>query len=529
MHLDFEKNKDIIWNRYYLIITFILFLAVVFFSFSKPWGFADDIWETGAAISEISIHPFHPENPLIALPGNTSPRFVPYTVFWGVVKRISGLGIFTLLGIIAIVNYLIFIRGLYLFVSTKFKDKILPNYTLLVILFVWGTGFGWTNQYNLETFLISQALTGYFAFALGLNALYYLIKYLDNKSIKDLTIYSVLSIIIFITHPITSAFLFVFAISLIYEYHDFKKLALLQIVPLIAFILSLFWPYFNYWDVFTKGSIEKWYVTPVYSHQIAALGFALIGIPIIIWFYFKDRYKFLFYCLFLCFLIYTLSFFLKINIGGRFIIFSIYPMHLGISVYLKETNLFNFRTIKLSFKDQGLEIILIFLFLIYPIKMRLFELKYYAQQVIDLPFKVHSYDSPIKPYLFLEEYLSSSNIVLTDEGWGHFLFNKPAWPIPMLTGARIVALEKYNPLILNESILRDQDVHKFFRNNLTLNERKQILLKYKTTNILIDKKYESLFDHSLINQLDSLGTLLIKNGGLKLYTVKNIIFNNTKM
>ena len=354
MHLDFEKNKDIIWNRYYLIITFILFLAVVFFSFSKPWGFADDIWETGAAISEISIHPFHPENPLIALPGNTSPRFVPYTVFWGVVKRISGLGIFTLLGIIAIVNYLIFIRGLYLFVSTKFKDKILPNYTLLVILFVWGTGFGWTNQYNLETFLISQALTGYFAFALGLNALYYLIKYLDNKSIKDL---------IFITHPITSAFLFVFAISLIYEYHDFKKLALLQIVPLIAFILSLFWPYFNYWDVFTKGSIEKWYVTPVYSHQIAALGFALIGIPIIIWFYFKDRYKFLFYCLFLCFLIYTLSFFLKINIGGRFIIFSIYPMHLGISVYLKETNLFNFRTIKLSFKDQGLEIILIFLFL----------------------------------------------------------------------------------------------------------------------------------------------------------------------
>ena len=161
--------------------------------------------------------------------------------------------------------------------------------------------------------------------------------------------------------------------------------------------------------------------------------------------------------------------------------------------------------------------------------MRLFELKYYAQQVIDLPFKVHSYDSPIKPYLFLEEYLSSSNIVLTDEGWGHFLFNKPAWPIPMLTGARIVALEKYNPLILNESILRDQDVHKFFRNNLTLNERKQILLKYKTTNILIDKKYESLFDHSLINQLDSLGTLLIKNGGLKLYTVKNIIFNNTKM
>ncbi len=517
--MNFNKIKANIWDKHYLIVTFMLLLAVVFISFNKPWPFTDDIWETGAAIKEISIHPIHPSNPLIMLPGNTSPRFVPYTVFWGIIQRITGLDIFTLLGIIAIVNYFIFIRGLYLFVSTKFKDKLLPLYTLLVVLIVWGTGFDW-NEFKLSSFLNSQAVTGYFALALGLNALFYLLKYIEQKRINYLVIYFILSVIIFISHPITSIFLFVLAFSIILESNNFKELFILQIVPIVAFAISLLWPYFSYWDVFTKGTSGHWFRTPLYSNQISSLGFALIGIIPIILYYFKKRYKFLFYSMSICFAIYTISYFLNIDIGGRFLIYSVFIMHLGLSLYLKEIDLFSFKTIRSSLKNQGIRIIIIFLFLIYPVRLRMVEIESYAKNVFDLPFKFHSYDSPVKPYLFLKKYLTSSDVVMTEI--------MPSWPIPMAIGAKIVPLAHYDPLIINESEMRAKAVYKFIRANLELNERKQILLKYKVTHILVDEENRNFYDSSFVNQLDSLGTFLVEKNHLTLYKVKDFLQINSK-
>jgi hypothetical protein len=510
--MNFNKIKSVIWEKHYLILTFILLLAVIFMSFNKPWPFTDDIWEHGAAIKEISIHPIHPSNPLIMLPGNTSPRFVPYTVFWGIIQRITGLDIFTLLGIIAIVNYFIFIRGLYLFVSTKFKDNLLPVYTLLVMLIVWGTGY---ELYKLGSFLISLTLPGYFAFALGLNALYYLIKYIDQKSIGYLVIYFILSVIIFISHPITSAFLFVLAFLIPLESNNFKELFILQIVPIVAFALSLLWPYFSYWDVFTKGTSGHWFRSPFYSNQISSLGFALIGIIPIIFYYFKKQHKFLFYSLSICIAVYTISYFLRVDIGDRFLLFAVFIMHLGLALYLKEIDLFSFKTIRSSLKNQGIRFILIFLFLIYPVRLRLLEIESYAKNVFDLPFKFHSYDSPVNSYLFLKKYLTSSDIVLTEL--------MPSWPIPVAIGAKIVPLAHYDPLIINESEMRAKAVYIFFRANLELNERKQILLKYNVTHILVDEEDRSFYDSSFVNQIASLGTFLVKKDHLALYKVNDFL------
>ncbi|MBU1936469.1 hypothetical protein KKG05_03655, partial [bacterium] len=134
--------------RTYLILCLILLPVALFFSFCKPWTVTGDIWETAAAIRAVSDNVLSPSNPLLELPGNTSPRFTPFTVFWGIMMKLTGLGLFTIIGIAGVVNYVLFVTGLDCFTRKQFRDNTLPTYVLLTMLIVWGKGFSEVNAYQ---------------------------------------------------------------------------------------------------------------------------------------------------------------------------------------------------------------------------------------------------------------------------------------------------------------------------------------------------------------------------------------------
>ena len=390
------------WNKSYLIFCLVFLPFVVFFAFCKPWEITYDLWITAAAVRELSINFFHPSNPIIDLPGYSSPRFVPYTMIWGLFKNITHLNIFTTMGIAAVTNYFIFIVGLYRFVSKQFKNDSLPVYTFFVMLLIWGTGYGWANAYRLEMFLINLPYVGFFNFGLSLNALYYLVCYCEKNKRYDLLLYSLLSIIAFNNHTISGLFCFVAAFAVLLTNVNFKKLILLQSIPLLAFGISLFWPYFSYWDIFIKGTTEVWFKTRLFSHQSRALGLLIVGLPIIIYYALKRKYLLLLYGFLLCSFIYLFSAFRHIFIGGRFIFFIAFFLHLAMSLFLREHNMLNVKKIVESFRTNGLIMVFVFTIFIPSIMNRTEEMKLHLKRTVDKPFKIHTYDSPVKPYLLKE-------------------------------------------------------------------------------------------------------------------------------
>ena len=311
-HLETESK------RFYIILALILLLVVIFFLFNKGWGLSDDVWETAAAIREISTNPLQPNNPILALQGSTSPRFVPYVIFWGLFKKVTSADIFLTIGIAAIMNYLIIMTGLFRLVSILFKNKAMPVYVMITMLMVWGKGYGWANAYQFELFIENIPHVGFFTFGLTMHALYYLARFFKKKKWPDFLLYSLFSVIVFITHPITGLFCFVAAFALEFTHEKFWKVVLWQSIPAIAVALSFIWPYFKYWDVFLQGTQNEWFQSSLFSNQILALGPSLLGFPIAIYYGLKKKNRFLIYGLSLCSFIYLFSAVTEIKIGGRF-------------------------------------------------------------------------------------------------------------------------------------------------------------------------------------------------------------------
>ncbi len=499
------------WDKNFLVLFLLLLPLVVFFSFSKPWGVDYDFWETAATVREVSVNFFHPSNPILSLPGDTSPRFVPYTLFWGLFKKITHFGIFATMGIAGVTNYFIFIFGLYRFISKQFRIDSLPTYTFATMLLIWGSGYTWANAYHLEMFFVTLPYVGFFAFGLSLNALYYLNCYCEENKWRDLVYYSLLSMISFVTHPITGVFCFVAALALLLTCGHFKRAVfLLGIVPL-AFGISLIWPYFSYWHTFTNGVGQDWFESPLFSGTIGALGSSVMGFSIVGIYALRGKYMFLLYGLLFCSFIYIISRFGGILIGGRFIFFSAFFLHLAIALYIKQNKILSLKKIGDSFRTDGLTIIVIFMLLAPSGIYRVKEMRKHIFRFHDGPSQIYSYNSPAEPYLFLSKHLSYSDVLLVDANEG--------WVVPAITGARVVAPQKLNPLIVEESNLRKRDVAKFFKSRLSSEDRIRLIAKYHVTHILINLKNEKDWDPSFIKDLGLIGIEKARENTVILYKV----------
>jgi len=471
--------------------------VIIFFLWCKPWERDYDFWETAATIRAASVNLHSPSHPLLLLPGNLSPRFVPYTIFWGFLKKSVHLGIFATMTLAGVANYVIFILGLHRFLTKQFKHNRLPMYMLLTMLFIWGTGYGWANAYQLEMFFVMLPYVGFFTFGLSLHALYYLNCYCEKHAWRDLLWYSLFSVICFLTHPPTGVFCFIAAFSMLLTYKNLPQLLVLQSIPLLSVGSCLLWPYFSYWDVFTTGTAQKWFRSALFSGQVQALGSAIIGFPLVLSYAVKKIYVFVVYGVLFCSGIYTLSAFTGIEIGERFIFFSTFFLHLAIALYLIDHQIFSIQKVRESLRTDVLVVILVMMLVVPSGACRIQEIMRHVHRIVDKPFRIHRYDSPVKPYLFLSDYLTDSDVVLATPLDG--------WVIPALSGARIVAPLKLNPLIIAEGTQRQKEVSVFFTTPCSLSERREMIAKYHVTHMLVNLHNKKDWDRSFIKDLEILG------------------------
>jgi len=496
----------------YWWVVLILLPLVTLFNTMSPWNLDLDFWETAANIRSVAENPVHPRNPVYDLPGNTTPRIVPYTVLWGLAERWTGLDNFPIIIFAGIVNYLLFAGGLYLFAVFRYRDRKLPLYLLLVMLFVWGTGIHWANAYQLEAFLVHLQYVGFFAFAISFWGIAGLDRYLRKGKWPGLLAYGLISALAFLTHPVTGLFCYAagLALALSSGLRYWKRTLLLQLVPVAGFLLTFAWPYFRYLDVFFKGTHVDWLAEPFFgTGVIFGLGPALAGLILLIRSLIRKQHSFVIWGFIICMAVYLLSVVFDIQIGGRFLFFSAFFLHLEIALYLREKALLSWPGLKsAAVKEFGL-ILFLFLLVLDSGLNRMENMMVHAERIAASP--AGRYNSPSAPYAFLKKHLDSrSNVMMNIH---------TSWILPGLTGARITGSYRTDPFIMDRILARRQDVNAFLYDSLSIGERRRILEKYRVTHIVLDDYDTDRRDPSLIRQLEKIARPVESSGNIGLFEV----------
>jgi hypothetical protein len=500
--------------RQFLILCLLLLVPVLLTIFNRPWGERSDVWETAAAIREIARAPWHPQNPLLSLPGDTSPRFTPYVMFWGLVMNATGLGIFAVLALAAIANYVLFVTGLYRLTRHQFRDPLLPTVWLITMLIVWGTGYGQANAYQFLLFLTSLPFVGMFTYGVVFHALASLRRFIERKRAPDVIVYALLSFLSFLTHPVTAAFGFAAALAMLLTESDLKWAALLQVVPLLAVVAALWWPYFDYWSVLTKGSGESWFEAPLFAGQIPALGTALAGIPIAVAFAVQRRHQFVVLGLLFCGVTYGLSAAAEILIGSRFLLYGTVFLHLTIALFIVESWPRWWKDVSIRRAGSCLKLAVVLLIFLPALRFRAPDIRNLTSQTLHTLSGTIGRETTAERYGFLARYLDERCVVMAEDETG--------WPVPAVSGARIVSSQKGNPLIQDEILRRRQDVKRFFGGSLSPEDRQALARKYGATHLLLDESRQAGWNPNMMNELPSLGREVAVHGSLVLYTVTNL-------
>jgi hypothetical protein len=487
-------------NAYRLLCLLLLTVAVLF-AFTRPWRQSDDIWETAATVRAVSLDVLNPANPMLDLPGDTSPRFTPYTIFWGIVMRLSGLGLMTIIGLASLGNFALFVTGLGRFVRLQFKEPLLPALVLSFMLVAWGYAWWQANAYQLTAFLVQLPYVGMFTYGLCFHALAALRSYLDTGNIVHAILYAVVAVIAFITHPITAAFLFVAAVALLIPV--WRRLIVFQIVPVLALAAALLWPYFDYSVVLWKGSAEAWFKAPLFEQPLQSLGIAWLGVPAAIYLWAKNRHRFIAYGLGLCLLIYGFSFAKQILIGSRFIFYAAIFMHLALALFV-----FDLKLIQRG-RIRWIWTIVLVLLMLPSLKFRAAEIRPFLRGAFSPPLRANLYDGPEKRCGFLRNYLGAGDVVMA--------VDTLAWPIPALTGAKVVAQAKGDPLINPDLVRRRIDARQFLLGALSFEQRLDMDRRYRPTCVIIDRASGRGCDSTLIPYLQNSFSLVAEQNLLTVW------------
>lgn len=246
-------------DRRYLLLCAVLVALMVSFTVKARWGSGLDIWEHAAAARELGEHPLDPGHPLFAV--DRPHQFMsPYHLVVGLLARVTGLSVVTVLSWAGIANLVVFLVALWLFVTRLTKRVGTAFYALLFILFLWGI-----NAWYFSGFLHFKVLPlvlpypSTFAKGLTLLALWYHLRFLETENTKLLLPVVLLASVALLAHPVDAIFLYIGIAALTLGGPRIGRewnLVLSGAAVVASFLLAFLWPYFSLYDLLFGAANE---------------------------------------------------------------------------------------------------------------------------------------------------------------------------------------------------------------------------------------------------------------------------------
>jgi len=437
---------------------------------------------------------------------------MPYLIILAIIKNVSGLSVFATLHVGTLLNFLLFSLGLWLFTKEYFQDERQPLYTLIVMLFLWGGGYYWSNAYSLHVLPTVLCYPSFFSFALSLFSFYYILKAMKYGRIRYHFYTVLLGASAFLSHPLTGGFYFISAFFLIVcQPHVATRDQVKALVVLFfAFAVSFLWPYFSLFALFFNSSPGSggYNLRPhFYSLRaiIERLGPGLIGFFFIYQYLVQKRYRFITYSFLALFAMYVLSIFFPVPLGWRFLFFAIFYLHLATSRKMRELEILSPKTWKESINCYDNKRLFTWMMAVILALSVLYNIKL-ADPTSAFKRSVPQGQRFLEKFSFLGEKVGQYDVVLSDID--------TSWILPSF-GGKVASFLRSNPLLLDkEERLRDNEL--FFSNEITRDARRDLLAKYDVRYILVNSHY---VDDSLVPEMALFGKKIYEKDGLVLIEI----------
>lgn len=444
--------------------------------------------EHGAAVRELSANLLNPRDPLLAGLSGDSPRFVPSVIVMALTMRLLGLDVLVTLKLFLIIGFLLFLVSAALFSRTYFCGSTDAVWSLLSLLFLWGVGWMGSNAYMFSALLYTAYFPSVVSFSLSLLGLAAQLTFLGGKKTGFLAATMVIGALAFVNHPLTGLFFFTFSGLLYLERgRSLKKAGLYYLLSVLcALALMALWPYYSFLPNLLKvlgggmAGAADYQLTHryLYSGVLLRCGPALVGIPCIALFLYKDRNLTLTGGFILFMLVYGLGYLFTINLAERFIFYVIFTLQMAFASTLAHWPLNSLVTAPFAKRKLTGQMLLALLSIGAAVQMVFVYRNFISPAFASSPGSaIPRYTNPNALQLELRNYFGTGDVVLSD------IYS--SWSIPVYTGAKIIALFHSSPHV-DDNRQRIKDIEIFYSRETANEAREEIIRRYGVTHILLN-------------------------------------------
>ncbi|HJP05553.1 MAG TPA: hypothetical protein QF799_11040 [Gammaproteobacteria bacterium] len=487
-----------------------------------------EYWEHTAVFVEWMQNLSAPGNPHVDDPGLSS-RFMPY--FWALtyVGLLFQLDPIELMGVSAVVNFVLIAFGLHRFLNDYFHDSWAPVVGLFAIFLLWGVSVTWPNLYQLRSFFYVAGYPSTFVFGLSLVSFSVVIRLMRTE--ESLFIHTILllalSALMFLCHPLTAIFGLVgCGLLALTEPADSRQRRELVIVSLVlGTAVAELWPYFSAWKILlglygeggevwagftsldpigrlTSGAWKNSFYDP--KLLLTVMGPALLGVPLCFWLWRRGERKFIVWGAVLMSIPYLVNLLFEIPSAHQFLLF--------VTVFLQLAVVCGILTVidawqtepRSSLATPTLLSVITFILALAGFNIWMLSIEFdnrtfspQTLKVVERKSRLPEGMNVVDVYKRLTERMDYSDVVLTTVELG--------WPLPTVKG-KVVSLYRDNPMLESQAERYAATAY-FFYNRVTAATRSGIAKQYGATHVLtsIDDKaitrgvYEWLQQHARLS------------------------------
>ncbi|MCX3063334.1 hypothetical protein OFY01_26960 [Streptomyces sp. GXMU-J5] len=250
-----------------------------------PW--AGDLGVHAATIQRLRHDLLHPGDPLVDS-GTPSPYNSPWMLLLGALAKVTGLSVFVVLRIAALMSLTVLVSGVWMFVGTfaaqfagqAARRPVASALVLLCLVFLWGTTlFDWSGLTGLH----SLALTVSYPSTFALGASFWLWALLRRalaraSGVGPFVGVGVLWAVILLSHQFTGVVASLGAAAMVCGARPWPARAVwLRLAAALATGLALLgaWPYYSFFSLFGVGGLEAIH-RPLYDDLVGRFWLAAV-------------------------------------------------------------------------------------------------------------------------------------------------------------------------------------------------------------------------------------------------------------
>ncbi|MED7824690.1 hypothetical protein VXC91_22525 [Streptomyces chiangmaiensis] len=247
-----------------------------------PWD--GDLGMHAATVQRLRHRLLDPGNPLVD--ANTpSPYYSPWTVFLGVVARLTGLSVWVVLRIGALIGLALLVTGLWRYVRTLSDRRLAPPLAFLCVVFLWGTKvFNWSGFLGLNSLALTVAYPSVFALGLAFHFWALLTRGLKGEPAGWAVFLGLgaLWAVILLSHQFTGVVATLGALATVVGARaGGRALPRLGAGMLLGVVLLAVWPYYNFFALFRVGGLEAIHRS-LYQHLFVRFCLVLVGVAALV-------------------------------------------------------------------------------------------------------------------------------------------------------------------------------------------------------------------------------------------------------